>query len=360
MPSDSLFAYLVTKFSTSTENLATEALAYILRRSEAASEAMVRFGQLYVRELAGPLQFETQDWDASDNAIPDIVGIDSRALRPLVIEAKFDAALTENQPNTYLERLPEGEPGLLLHVVPARRLEGVWGQVTARAQHRFGIRGETDVGAGRLAWVNDNHALGITSWSSLLTFLHAAVDATPGDDIGKELEQLEGLCARLDDEAFLPLRPEDLVGVHGRRLQNFLTIIERVCSLLFGEGVASANTPEGAPRGRSASAAGWIGRYLAISGWTCLLRVSASGWGQLADTPLWLQIGYQGVPSVPVARAALGEVLVDNPRRVFERASFVDVAIWLPTGVDLPDVIENVAAQIRRIASVLAQRVASA
>jgi hypothetical protein len=114
----SLFGHLATRFGSHPENLATEALNYILGRSDEARDALVRFARLTVPALEGELRFRTQDFLSDDGAIPDLVGVGKGGATPLVIEAKFDAGLTDNQPVTYLRRLPPASVPLSCTAAP--------------------------------------------------------------------------------------------------------------------------------------------------------------------------------------------------------------------------------------------------
>lgn len=68
------------------------------------------------------LTFVGQVMADGNAARPDIVGQDASGVK-LVIEAKFDAELTAAQlDNTYLLRLPTGQAGALLYLVPRDRL----------------------------------------------------------------------------------------------------------------------------------------------------------------------------------------------------------------------------------------------
>jgi hypothetical protein len=359
MADDSLLAHLALRFVSSVENIATEALAYVLSRSEAAAKAMLDYARLCTPDLAGPLQFVTQDWDADDAAIPDLVGVDATNSRPLIIEAKFDAGLTANQPNTYLLRLPANRPGVLITVVPARRVERVWGELVTRAAAVFDLSDERAITETlRVASLGASHVMAITTWDALLAYLHAAVDATPGDTTGRDIEQLQGLCARLDEAAFIPLRADDLAGVHGRRLLNYLDLINHVSDRLVSSGIASARDAAGKALGWSAGTEGWWGRYFSLSGCTCLLRVTAHSWARLADTPIWLQVGYRGSPPVAQTRAFLSPLLATSRTAVFERDSFVDVAMWLPIGAEHDEVIHDIVDQVTRVATCLAHALA--
>ena len=47
----------------------------------------------------------------------------------MLIEAKFRAGLTDNQPMAYLKRLPANTPSALLFVAPAARLTTLWNEL---------------------------------------------------------------------------------------------------------------------------------------------------------------------------------------------------------------------------------------
>jgi hypothetical protein len=97
-----LFGHLVSRFSTSPENLATEALAFIVNRSAPMREALRRLVGRTGVELPSLARFCSQTGDQQGN-IPDLVGLDAMGAERLFIENKFWAGLTENQPAGYLE-----------------------------------------------------------------------------------------------------------------------------------------------------------------------------------------------------------------------------------------------------------------
>jgi hypothetical protein len=115
-----LFGHLVSRFSTHPENLATEALAFILNRSATMREELRNlFGRTGI-ELPPLARFRSQAGDDQGN-IPDLIGLDATGAEQLFIENKFWAGLTENQPAGYLERLSANDSGLLIFIVPSRR-----------------------------------------------------------------------------------------------------------------------------------------------------------------------------------------------------------------------------------------------
>jgi hypothetical protein len=130
-----LFGHLVSRFSTHPENLATEALAFIVNRSATMREELRNlFGRTGI-ELPQLARFRSQAGDDQGN-IPDLMGLDTTGAERLFIENKFWAGLTENQLAGYLERLPAKESGLLVFIVPSRRFAIVWTELARSAMNR--------------------------------------------------------------------------------------------------------------------------------------------------------------------------------------------------------------------------------
>ncbi len=123
---ESLFGHLVFRFSSSPENLATEALNFVLNRSHVSRDAFINlFSDLNI-SLPLDLKFETQEVDSEDCAIPDLVGKDSSAKPVILGESKFWAGLTENQPVRYLTNLLRDNGKLLVFFAPAKRFPTLW------------------------------------------------------------------------------------------------------------------------------------------------------------------------------------------------------------------------------------------
>ncbi|WJI08808.1 hypothetical protein FGU46_01220 [Methanobacterium sp. CWC-01] len=108
----SLFGHIVLNFTSQAENLDTEALYYILSSSPAARAGLSNILGLIDPRLDGELFFKTQLYDEEDVAIPDLVGLDPDFDQTCIIESKFWAGLTDNQPVTYLRRLKPEKPSI--------------------------------------------------------------------------------------------------------------------------------------------------------------------------------------------------------------------------------------------------------
>src|SRR3954453_14780279 len=115
MHSDHLLGHLAQRFTTSEENLATEALTWILGRSSTARTAMSQALRPCGVVLPDNLSYVGQVGNP-ETGRPDIVGTDEEGAERLLVEAKFGAELTTQQPGGYLKRLPGGLPSALLVV----------------------------------------------------------------------------------------------------------------------------------------------------------------------------------------------------------------------------------------------------
>src|SRR5579864_8489638 len=99
-----LFAHIIAMHSHP-ENVATEALSFILGESQVARRALVQVLNSVADGFTSELSFATQV-RSDDGGRPNIVGSDSRGRSMLVIEAKFWAGLTDRQPVAYVQSLP--------------------------------------------------------------------------------------------------------------------------------------------------------------------------------------------------------------------------------------------------------------
>ncbi len=202
---DTLLAYLVPKLTNEVEDAATEALAYILNKSAASKGALA--GLVGV-DRAGLVRVSTQEL-ADDQSRPDLVCFDASNEKRIIVEAKFWAGLTDNQPGSYIQQLPESGRSTLLFIAPDVRINTLWATIKAKAG-KGGIQLEPVDSPARVPTAKvsgtERHLMPV-SWDNLLGgMLVVAEDA----DIRAEIAQLHGLAQSQDKDAFLPLHSEEL------------------------------------------------------------------------------------------------------------------------------------------------------
>jgi hypothetical protein len=194
----SLLAHVAPRLTTQFENLATESLLYLLQRYGEARGAFVDLASTV--GFVGPrdLTFDTQV-HMEYGSIPDLVGATKGETNVLLVESKFWASLTPNQPTGYLNRLPADREGMVLFIAPERRYEELWRELMGRCLGEgFELTEEAGeppnwrvarTSKGRLAYV---------SWSFALGHLEMRLKEAEDDRGAHEVWQLTGLCQKLE------------------------------------------------------------------------------------------------------------------------------------------------------------------
>lgn len=122
----SFLAYVSQRYGSQFEDVATDALTFVLQNSSTAREALRAVLNEQIKNLLPPYFSVETRRKVSGNCVPDVVLRDPGDSPRVIIEAKFTAALTENQPNAYLDFLAEhrqeGNASLLVFLVPESRL----------------------------------------------------------------------------------------------------------------------------------------------------------------------------------------------------------------------------------------------
>ncbi len=209
----SLLAKLAPMFSGQTENVAVEALGHILAGSQPARDALsdvLRSGGAEVGKIA---EVRTQVI-GEDGARPDLGAFDEDGSEHVLIEAKFWAGLTENQPLTYLQRLPERRISALLFVAPHARRESLWAELSRRVKesdHGISFKIEKNHDGFLSASVGGARWVILVSWTNLLDRMATEVSAAGDLQTAADIVQLRSLADQEDAAAFMPLKAEELV-----------------------------------------------------------------------------------------------------------------------------------------------------
>ena len=219
MTDDRILGHLAQRFAVSEENLATEALTWLLRRSAAARAALVGLVRAIGVDVPDELTFIGQVGNP-DTGRPDVVGLDASSQERLLIEAKFAAALTDQQPSGYLKRLPPDVDGILLVVAPTARLATLWVELLRAVPELAPAAPSPSAvpAAGVLSVKATAHTtLALVSWRSLVSRVLDALRTADESSLARDAEQLLALTETMDSVAFAPLRPGDLTrGQPGR------------------------------------------------------------------------------------------------------------------------------------------------
>ena len=343
-----LLAYLVPRLTSRGEDTATDALAFILNKSEACRRALESL--LSDQDFAiGPLtRFRTQV-TYEDGSRPDMVGYDREDTVRLVVESKFWAALLEGQGSGYLGQLEESGPGILLFIAPDTRIKTLWVEIMRQMESDPKPVRLESVEAGdrmRRAVVGGSEKrMSLVSWSLVLDRLAAAVPAD--SQAASDLGQLRGFVEEQDLDAFQPIQREELSPSLARRVRWINHLIDDVVAHGREEGWMSTKGLRAAPQmdgyGRYLR---FVGRSGARTPYDCFLCVSLDYWATEGDTPLWLWIEST---NEPVRRLRDS----DHSLVVLEDVDGLWTPIYLEVGVEYQHVLDDVVSQLRRIREIV-------
>ena len=352
---NTVFSYIVQKrLSQENENVATDALAFILDSSERGRRGFMRLFWDIAPDLPG-LRFRTQQTEG--NARPDMWGLDGGTPRVL-IENKFWAGLTENQPVEYLRLLAQyPHPTVLLVVVPEARLETVWREFTRRLD---GINVSTafrnvsanvtyiaavDCGPG----LATAPMLAITSWPKVLL----AIEDELGDEPQhrNDLLQLRALCNAADDETFAPFSSTELTN---QRTPALVLQLNSVVQLAVNLGVAE--NVLNIDRLRPTSSWERVGRYISFPtamGVGAWFGTDFRRWRERGSTPLWLVFSANTFGRALEVRAVLEPWTERQRLYCSAQDDEFGVGIDLVAGEEQEHVIRSIVNRLRDVAAEL-------
>ncbi|MBN2393907.1 MAG: hypothetical protein JXR84_24450 [Anaerolineae bacterium] len=280
-----IFSHIVQKrFSQQNEDVATDALLFILEANLSAHNGMMKL----VRGIAPgmpDLRFKTQQTEGSIR--PDMWGYDGVEPR-VFIENKFWAGLTENQPVAYLQQLAQStQPTILLVVGPDARVQTLWRECSGRLRDAGISASEREFPSGvivRSVTTDIGPIFAFTSWTRLLDFLEPELADVP--QARSDLLQLRALCEAADSDAFVPIASEDVTDQRIPALVLQLnSVVQAIVELAITEKVLDIKRLKPQASGER------IGRYARFSnvkGVGVWFGIHFPLWKKHGSTPLWL------------------------------------------------------------------------
>ena len=334
-----LLNLVAQKYTNRREDVAVDALGYILSYSDAAREALTdKFRDAKI-EVPAISKVITQAIGV-DGERPDLACYDDQDNECLLIEAKFWAQLTHNQPGGYLNRLHGDPPSTLVFVAPAARLGSLWSEL----QQRLSDQGlELDEPRRNVDWISAeirhrNQHLMVISWANLLDGMAQRAENAGDTAAGSDIDQLRGLAAQEDDDAaFMPLRPEELNPEIPRRIMSWKRLVDGVIKEMTAQKWIKADNKRAASDDTIES----YGRMLNFAGTKAWFGVSHEYWAKRRNTPLWLELySSEALPDDDESLRRLKELEKQFPGEGMDEDWFVPISV--PTGVEHATVQERI------------------
>ena len=289
---DTLLAHLCRLFAPQTENVAVEALGYVLNKYAGTREGLDDVVRSGVRDVKPVVKVCTQVSNL-DGTRPDLVGIDEDGAERVLIEAKFWAELTPRQPAAYLDRLPDDKPAVLLFLVPDERIASLWQELRERAKSASKTLCEVNSERKCMRVYDSQRHILLVSWTGLLDRMSARV--TDEQDAVADIRQLRGLADFAEEGRFRPIEDSDEeFRPDSRYIRHLERIIDDATECGIEEGWGSK---KGLNRARRLYG---YGRFLKLGGREVWFGVHTGRWERGGETPLWLDRGVDRWVPIPI------------------------------------------------------------
>ncbi len=279
MSDDLLLADLVSSFPGKTEDIATEALCHIFRNSVACMKALNDVVKSGVRGV-NPINSVKTQVIGLDGTRPDLVCCDQTGQERVLIEVKFWAPLTANQPNGYIERLSQDGPAVLMFLVPDGRVRYLWPQLRKRVRELDPIE-EIDAERRCVRISGTQRHLMVVTWEGLLDAMAARTGDSSEPGARTQIRQLRSLAKQAGEEGPIPI-PSGTADMSEQRLHQYRRLVDNATEEGVKQGWADR---KGLHR---ASKSYGYGRYVSLCGNVVWFGINTELFETTRKTPLWV------------------------------------------------------------------------
>ncbi|MGI9311692.1 MAG: hypothetical protein ACR2P7_09235 [bacterium] len=319
----SLLAHIAGSFITQYENVANSSVCYLLNEYTAAYGALKGVLQMD----AVPVYYKTEEATRSGGR-PDITGKDADGGTKVIIEGKFWANLTENQPIDYLRELDDG--GRLLFLCPGRRAQSLELELRKRV-------GDED-------WKR----ILIYSWNDFLSAVERSNTKTHDAGLASDLAQLRALCQKMDVEGMPPLSASDLDPMNGRLPTQLADVID-ACNLILREwehadftGLKTTPSKYG------------YGFYFRGYDFGCNLSFLSKEWFERnIHAPIWLEVRGDGENPFAESEKVNDALKFFDPSNAYGN----ELGIILKPDMDKNQVVDHIVARVKQALTYVNERI---
>ena len=333
---ETLLSHIARRNAMWREDVATDALAFILTHSTPARTAFAQFLGQGASDTPAIADVRTRH-TLPNGAAPDLECLGDDGQRLAFVESKFWAGLTANQPVTYWKELPIDTPATLLFLAPAVRINpgGLWDELTARlaqANHPMADPVRLSDYTITAPAQDDRRRLMVTSWKTLLDHLRQSALEQSDWQALFEIAQLQGLATSV------------ITGSDPRRDDNIKNLVTNAVKQLeqagwastdgFGVGVGDKFWVRGL---RLAGADGRFGIYFDEA--------------RRSGRPLWL--GLRNSAKITTAKLDCRLASLDEPIELETTSTHFCAHITIPPNADSDTALNAIVAQLTQIAQLI-------
>jgi len=336
----SLLGQFFSRIKGSQEDIASIGLAYILNSSKFARKVLQEFILDKSNMNIGEVNYITQSIGGKLER-PDISGIDTEGNEKLIIEAKFWASLTKNQPIEYLNRLHDSS--VLLFICPKLREVALFNELKFRLEND-GLIIKTLENKIQLS---NNKSIIITNWIFLLNYFKDTLNDNNEKLIISDIDQLIGFCEIIDDSSFLPINEIELSPSIAKRINSFYDLCDKIYDKLLA--INNFN-----PAGYKATALryGYV-RYFSINNFGMAFSINMKFWEKYYNTPFWFYVKEEWNDQSIEFKKKLKQIAIKLKLRTIEHENILYFAIFPDIDeieevltIRITDIIQNIIKEI--------------
>ncbi len=330
-----ILAALLPWFRQPAENVATFALHHIFMTYPATRAAL-----LGLIPGAAPLNGNTVSLQAQERSAerdePDLLLRDAAGQVVAIVEVKFTAALTANQPAGYFSAL-EVPHGAQLYIAPLHRKAPLAAELS-EACRKAGMRVR---GEGEFAFRADGRTVAVVSMQEVIAAMRDAAERAGQEFALSDLNQLEALCIRAGNESY-QFEAGDLAAERSRALLALSALVRRIAEraderelwtiaggISYDEGVTCIPVQIGA--------------------WRAYLQLNAQLWAEHGH-PLWIGFALrQNRTAQPPPERVRDALYTLGVQPVEKEREQIYIPLQLSPGMDVETPISGILAQVERI-----------
>jgi hypothetical protein len=323
----SLLGQFFSRIKGSQEDIASKGLVYILNSSELARKILKNYIFDRTEINIGEVNYLTQSI-GSKLERPDISGIDVDGKERIIMEAKFWASLTKNQPTEYLNRLNENS--VLLFICPKLREVALLNELKFRLENNELSIKTYENGIQ----VDNNKSIIITNWTFLLNHLKNTLNDNNEKLLVSDVDQLIGFCEIIDNSSFLPINETDLSPSIAKRINSYYDLCDKVFDKLLT--IYNFNTSGNKATGLRNGYA----RYFTIDNNGMGFVLNMKFWEKYYDTPFWYFVKEGWYEQSVEFKKKLSQIAIKLKLRTIEYENILYFAIF-PDVDEVEEVLLN-------------------
>ena len=277
----SLLGQFFTRINGSQEDIASEGMVYVLQSSKYARDSICKLINSYTGFDFQDINYITQ-FIGEKKERPDISGINKNGSEVIIMEAKFWASLTENQPVEYLNRLKPNS--VLIFICPSLRIISLNNEIQVKLKES-----KTNfINKGNAFFIEEKKHIIIFDWKIILENIKDTLVNHNERVLISDIDQIIGFCEIIDNYSFLPIMNCDLSPSIPKRINSYCDLLDKIVEKLKSNIEYIIKGSRATPQKYGYTI------YFSTERYGLALEINMKMWELYADTPFWYTVKYGG------------------------------------------------------------------